>query len=106
MSNTFIITTDSTTDLGYDRFERENIPCLKLFYTIDGVERPDAMTDESIKLLYDGMRAGKTVSTSQATVDQFLEFWKPYLEDGLDILHIAFSSALSGTINSAKLASE
>lgn len=106
MNSTFVITTDSTTDLGFDRIERENIPCLKLFYTMDGVEKADAMTEDSIKALYNGMREGKTVSTSQATVEQFIKLWTTYLESGLDVLYVAFSSALSGTINSAKLAAE
>lgn len=100
----FAITTDTTTDLGHARTKEEGIPCLPLFYIIDDVEYTDSMIDELTQKLYDAMREGKNVFTSQATVEQFIEFWTPYMDDKRDILHIAFSSALSGTINSARIA--
>ena len=44
--------------------------------------------------------------TSQVNPGEAKEALKPFLEDGKDILHLAFSSALSGTCNSMRIAAE
>jgi len=43
-------------------------------------------------------------TTSQVNVGQYIEFFEPFLKNGKDILHISFSSGLSGAYNSATIA--
>ena len=45
-------------------------------------------------------------TTSQVNSEDAKELWKPFMEDGYDILHIAFSSGLSGSYNSCRIAAE
>ena len=52
------------------------------------------------------MRNGKKTGTSMVTVQQAVEYFEPLLKQGKDVLHIAFASALSGTYESMKTASE
>jgi DegV family protein with EDD domain len=52
------------------------------------------------------MADGAETSTSQVNVDEYINFWKPMLEDGKDILHLCLSSGISGTINSAMNAAD
>ena len=52
------------------------------------------------------MRDGKTSTTNQITTVQFEETFEPFLQQGLDVLYIGFSSGLSGTFNSSLLAVE
>ena len=47
------------------------------------------------------MADGAETSTSQVNVDEYINFWKPMLDEGKDILHLCLSSGISGTINSA-----
>lgn len=52
---------------------------------------------------YTLQREGKYASTSQISPDTYRTAFEPYLQKGLDILYLAFSSGMSGTINSARL---
>jgi DegV family protein with EDD domain len=52
------------------------------------------------------MVEGAETKTSQVTVTEYTEHFERLLQQGKDILHIAFSSGLSGTYNSARLAVE
>ena len=45
-------------------------------------------------------------TTSQVNPEQAADLLEPFLKDGKDILHLGFSSALSGTLNSMKIAGE
>ena len=58
------------------------------------------------KAFYDMMREGAQPTTSQINPDEYLEILTPILKDGKDILVLAFSSGLSGTFNSARIATE
>lgn len=52
------------------------------------------------------VRAGSMPTTSQINPEQAREALEPYLKEGKDILYIAFSSGLSGTYNSIRMAAE
>ena len=45
-------------------------------------------------------------TTSQVNAETAKEVWRPYLEQGMEVLHLAFSSGLSGSYNSTRLAAE
>jgi DegV family protein with EDD domain len=55
---------------------------------------------------YAKIEAGAMPTTSLVNVAEFISFFEPFLQEGKDILHISFSSGLSGTYVSAKLARE
>lgn len=102
----FIITTDTTADLPDDYIQAHNIGIMSLTYTLDDVtysyEHP-----MDTKAFYDKMRAGSLPTTSQVNPAEAKELLiKTATENNCDILHIAFSSGLSGSCNSAKLAAE
>ena len=103
---TYQITTDSTVDLSPERMQELTIPFVSLHLLLEGEDKLDDMREDSALSLYNAMRAGKSGTTSQATVESFLELWEPMLQAGQDILYIGFSSALSGTVNSALIARE
>jgi len=74
---------------------------------MDGVEYPDDLgRTMSFEDFYARIDAGAMPSTSQVNVNQFLEFFEPYLKEGKDILHISLSTGLSGSYNSACVARE
>ncbi|MDL2254556.1 DegV family protein, partial [Ruminococcaceae bacterium OttesenSCG-928-I18] len=62
--------------------------------------------DISFPDFYAKLRNGSMSVTSQVNVTQFLEPFRSTLQQGKDILYIGFSSGLSGTVNSGRLAAE
>lgn len=52
------------------------------------------------------LREGKMSVTSQVNPDEAKEALEPILREGKDILHLGFSSGLSGTYNSMRIAGE
>lgn len=101
----FVITTDSTVDLPAEWLEERNIPTLKLSYTIDGETYPD-MEGMSKKEFFDRIRKGSLPTTSQVTPAQASEMFESILKEGKDIIHIGFSSGLSGSLNSERIAAQ
>ena len=101
----YIITVNSTVDTGKEWLEERNVPVIPLKYTIDGQEYTD-MYGLSDKEFFQKLREGKMSVTSQINPEEAKEMLEPYVKGGKDVLHLAFSSALSGTCNSMKIAAE
>ena len=101
----YIITVNSTVDTGKEWLEERNVPVIPLKYTIDGQEYTD-MYGLSDKEFFQKLRGGKMSVTSQINPEEAKEMLEPYVKEGKDVLHLAFSSALSGTCNSMKIAAE
>lgn len=94
--NKFIITTDTTCDLPDDYIKKHNLRVIPLYYSFD-----DVVFGEKNKLepkeFYDKMRGGSMPTTMAVNPDTARETFTSLLKEGYDILHIAFSSALSGS---------
>ncbi len=101
----YIITVNSTVDLPKEWLTERKVPIVPLKYTIDG-ETYEDMDGLSAKEFFGKLRDGKMAVTSQVNPGEAKEALKPFLEEGKDILHLAFSSALSGTCNSMRIAAE
>lgn len=102
----FIITTDSTCDLPDTYLAEHGIEVMSLTYTVEGVtyERSNPLP---VKEFYDAMRNGALPTTSLVNPAAALKtFEKIVVEQDVNIIHIAFSSGLSGSYNSAKVACE
>ena len=101
----FVITTDTTCDLPSSWLKEEEIIQLPLGYTIDGETYlgTDA-SEEMVKDFYERMRHGSMPITMQVSPEQARERFEPFLQEGQDILHLAFSSGLSGSCGSSLIA--
>lgn len=103
----FQLTCCSTSDLSHEYFEKRNIGVIYFHFELGGCDYPDDM-GKSVppKELFKRMIDGEETKTSQVTMGEYIEFFEPMLKEGKDVLHIAFSSGLSGSFNSARLAME
>ena len=102
----YIIMTDSTVDLPKEYLiEEMQVPYIPLSYIMDGVTYED-MSGLSGKEFFDKIRAGSLPTTSQVNPEQAKKALEPYVKEEKDILFIGFSSALSGTFNSIRMAAE
>lgn len=100
----YILSTDSCCDLPQEMLERYKIRTIALSYNINGTDYTDTSDIEDLQAFYSRMRAGEMPKTSQINMQQFVDYFEPMLKEGMDILHISFSSALSGSCASAFLA--
>lgn len=95
----YIIMTDSDSDLPFALQQEMNIPVVHMPYTLDGQEYLDDLGQTlDYKTYYDKMRAGAHPTTSALNEFVYTEYFEPILQKQ-DLLFIAFSSKLSATIN-------
>lgn len=100
---TIHILADSASDLTSDDFRALNVDRVSLSVLLDNETYLDGESIEPL-YVYDQMRAGKSPKTSQATPDQFEAIFRRFAEKKEPCLYLAFSSALSGTYQSATIA--
>lgn len=103
--NDYVITTDNNSDLPESYFREHGVGCTYLSYAMDGkiYTHGNFLPEHQF---YEAMRNGSLPTTAQANPEITREMMEPYLKEGKDILHIAFSSGLSGTCSSAILAAQ
>ena len=78
---------------------------MPFLFTDDGVARQDL--ELPLKDFYRQMREGRVAKTSAINEDAYYQMFTPILEEGKDILYLAFSSGLSVTCeNSKKVAAD
>lgn len=106
MSN-YIVSGSTTADLSKAHFEKINVKYICYRYQLDGVTYVDDL-GETMPLsdFYEKMANGAETSTSQINVEEFVAYFRPFLEQGLDVLHVCLSSGITGVLNSANLAKE
>jgi DegV family protein with EDD domain len=86
-------------------FSGRDVPLAYFHFTMNGKEYPDDMGKTiPIQEFYDSIAAGATPVTSQVNTDAYVQLFEPFLADGIDVLHIALSSGISGSYSSAKIA--
>lgn len=103
----YVISTDTSCDFPLEYVQEHQLPLVTLFYSIDGVSGSNGCPNaEELKNFYDKMRAGAQTKTQQASIEDTEQVFREVAQQGKDLLHIAFSSGLSGTANAARLAAE
>ena len=102
MDRKFILTCGSTVDLPYDYCQQRDIPVIFYTYVLDGVEREDDMERNPgmLEKFYQAMREGAIPQTSQINTERYVDFFTEQLKHG-DVLHIAFGSGMSASVNNA-----
>ena len=104
----YVIVTDSSCDMTADMVSEVGIQVLPLSFTIKGQDLknyPDNR-DMDPKQFYDLQREGEMATTAAVNLSQYEEFLTPILESGKDVLLLAFSSGLSATYQTSRLAVE
>ena len=106
MSN-YILSCCSTADLSKEHFEKRKIHYICFHFMLDDITYPDDL-GQSIPFpeFYQKMADGAMTKTSQVNADEFVEYFRPFLQEGKDILHFTLSSGISGVYNSACIAKD
>lgn len=103
----YIISCCSTADLSEEHFKSRDIHYICFHYELDGKQYPDDL-GKSMKLadFYQAMVDGAETKTSQVNAEEYEKYFRGFLEQGKDILHVTLSSGISGSINSAMVAKQ
>lgn len=83
-----------------------NVTVIPLSFIMNGKTYQGSLDQKTISTedFYSKLKSGEKVTTAQVNSEEFIDNFSPVLEDGTDILYIAFSSGLSGTCQSAFIA--
>lgn len=105
--NPYVFMTDSDSDLPFRYVDELDMTMVYMPYILDGKEYFDDLGRSGRqKEYFDNMRAGAAPVTSLLPTAAYIEYFEPCFKDGKDILFVAFSSQLSGTINNVYAARE
>ncbi|HIX12542.1 MAG TPA: DegV family protein [Candidatus Anaerofilum faecale] len=104
----YVLFTDSNTDLPADLVQQLDLSVIPMLFEMDGKSYYNYPDNHEMdpKEFYAALRGGKVCTTSQVSPSRFDEIFSPVLESGRDILYLCFSSGLSGTYNTSRLAVE
>ena len=102
----FVIYTDSACDIKADILAKWGVPYRCLTFRFSDSEKEYSNEDMEVKEFYDRMRAGGVAKTAAVNSEIFSEEFERVLAAGSDLLYLGFSSGLSTTYNSARLAAE
>ncbi len=103
----YVLSCCSTSDLTEQHLKDRDIHYISFHFSIDGQKYSDDFGKTiSYDEFYKKMVNGSVMKTSQVNIDEYEEYFIPFLEQGMDILHVTLSSGISGSYNSARIAAE
>lgn len=106
MAKKVIITSDSTTDLSPELIERYNVKILPLGITLGGKTYRDGI-DINPDIIYKHYNeTGELPKTSAVNIEECIEFFTPFVNEGYSIVHFSISSEMSSTFNNCRLAAQ
>ena len=107
MRNVKIIT-DSCADLNAELLERYDIDYAEMRTVYQGKETPAKLTwsEKEVHDLYNIMRNGERITTTQVPVEEFMRVFKKYLDMNMDIVYIGCSAKSSGSVNTGHVTAQ
>lgn len=97
---------DSTADLMAAQLERFGIGVTPLYVRIGDNEYKDGVDidpERMFKLVESG---GVMPKTAAVSIEDYQKSWKPYMDEGYDIVHLTISSEMSACFQNARLAAD
>jgi len=101
----YLLATDSCCDLTRAIVDELSVEVLEFPFTLDGVQHYDDLgVSMPAQRFYESMRAGSAPTTAQVPMSSYLSTFSAAAESGRPLIFLSFSSALSGTYDTALLA--
>ncbi len=104
--NSYVIFTDSGCDIKPEILKEWGVCSRSLSFRFSGEDKEYTNDEMDISVFYNKMREGGVAKTAAVNVQTFADAFETPLREGKDILYLGFSSGLSTTYNSARLAAE
>lgn len=104
--NKIVISTDSTADLGINELKEYDIKVIPLYVRFNDDVYKDGVDIDTNKL-YELVDEYDTLPKTQAIAPgDFVKFFKKYLDQGKEIIHISIGSKISASYQSAMIAKD
>ncbi len=100
----FVISVDTTSDLPDEYVQAHDLKVHPLHYIIDDKEYGKELGELTPHEFYETMRNGKMPITNATNIDYDIQLMEETVKQGYDIIHLAFSSAMSASCSNATLA--
>jgi DegV family protein with EDD domain len=100
----YLICTDSASDISPELLAEWGVKFRSLTFRFDGEDKEYSNQEMPTTEFYAKMRRGGVAKTAAVNTESFREMFEEALKDDKDILYLGFSSGLSTTYNSARLA--
>ena len=98
----YILSCCSSCDLSNEWIEKRNLHYVCFNVMVGNEQKKDDMGKSfSPWEMYERMAAGEDTKTSMVSIGEYMDYFRPFLEDGKDIIHVTLSTGISGTYNSA-----
>lgn len=104
--NNYVIFTDSACDIKPELLKEWGVEYISMTFRFDGEDKDYSNGDMEITDFYNEMREGRVAKTAAINPESFRVAFEDLLKQGKDILYLGFSSGLSTTYNSSKMAAE
>ncbi len=104
MSNPVILCADSTCDLGPELVKAYNVNLYPFHIVLDGETYSDGvdLTTDDIVRIYGEKKILPT--TAAINVQEYIDFFSPFVEQGYDVVHISLGSGISSSHQNSCLA--
>lgn len=102
----YVIFTDSGCDIKAEILKEWGVENIDLSFRFEGEDKTYLASDMDINTFYNRMRDGGVAKTMAINPETFAVEFEKALAQGKDILYLGFSSGLSTTFNSSKIAAE
>lgn len=99
---------DSTCDLTIELANEIGIEIIPMQFSVDDNNYRHYLDEREMSLndFYSALKNGADVTTAQVQYETFANSFEPFLKEGKDIIYICFTSGMSGTFNTCKIAIE
>ena len=102
----FMISTDTTSDLTKEYCEEHHVLLHPLHYILEGKEYGMELGELTLPEFYQSMRSGNMITTNATNLEYDEKIMTEAVENGYDIIHMGFSSAMSSSYNNAAVAAK
>lgn len=102
--NEYTFFVDSSCDTPVSYLEAWGVKCIDLTFRFVDSQTEYKNSQIDVKEFYDSLRNGRDAKTSAVNVEEFKMAFEPELAAGRDVFYLGFSSGLSTTFNSSRLA--
>jgi len=101
----FVLSGESPMDLGEVLTKEREISYLPFSFFFGEQEfKDDMFSSMSDQTFYERMKGPEVTHTSATNVEEYMDYFRPLLETGKDIVHVTLSSGLTSTFQNARLA--
>lgn len=106
MYNSVKVLADSTCDLSQELINKHEIGIIPLMISMGEKSLKDGIEVSTYEIYHWSDETGETPKTAAPTLGDAVEFLKPYMEAGNEVIFFGISEAMSATCNVLRLAAE